>query len=157
MTTSSWKVLRMASILIQLKTIAGKGNSNQNVKYVFVDYNYFSTQTFYKLTQVDYDGNKVTENKVVIIDRADVVNDLDIVLYPNPSKGEVTLKTYIENSGEVNIKVLNLLGELIYNEKINLKKGQNQNTFDFSNLANGIYKIEVQNQHSRKVVQFVKQ
>ncbi len=137
-------------------TIAGKGNSSQNINYQFNDFEYFSPKTFYRLIQVDYDG-KEHKSQVIVVNRQNDLNDLDILLYPNPSTGEVNLKTYLENSGEVNIKVMNLLGELIYNEKINFKVGYNNHTFDFSNLANGIYAIEFQNQYSRKVVQFVKQ
>lgn len=158
-TNNDYFILESSSDGVNFKsitTIAGNGNSSQNINYQFNDFEYFSPKTFYRLIQVDYDGEQ-HKSQVITVNRQNDFNDMDIVLYPNPSTGEVNLKTYVENSGEVNIRVLNLLGELIYNEKVNLKVGYNNNTFDFSNLANGIYAIEFQNQFSRKVVQFVKQ
>ncbi len=60
-------------------------------------------------------------------------------IYPNPSNGIFNLELFNVNT----IKVLNTLGSVVYQEKINTN--ETKSTIDLSNLANGIYFIAVLN------------
>jgi hypothetical protein len=50
--------------IIYLKT--GSGNSNQSIKYTYNDYTFKNTINYYRLTQVDFDGQLETFNPISI-------------------------------------------------------------------------------------------
>lgn len=64
----------------------------------------------------------------------------EAVVYPNPSNGIF----YMDVNSEVkNIKVVNILGDVIYNQNIDSSETKKQ--IDLSNFANGVYIISVTN------------
>ena len=65
--------------------------------------------------------------------------DNSIFVYPNPSNGKYYVKLPQGMNGEINIKVYNLLGEILLNTKTN----NNLCQIDLSNQTNGIYMIRV--------------
>jgi hypothetical protein len=105
---------------------------------------------------IDYDGEK-EKSDVITISRSDVFDSWDVTLYPNPSQGEVTLDINLLEGESVNVRVLSLLGQVIYNENIDCEKGKNVNNFDLTKLSKGIYHIEVSTISSRKTLQYIKQ
>ena len=65
----------------------------------------------------------------------------EAVIYPNPTNGVFT----IDFKNEVNnIKVINMLGAVILDEKVDLNAGTSKN-FDLSNFSNGMYIVNVSN------------
>ena len=54
-----------------LVTINGSGNSNTKIKYKVTDYNVKPTINYYRMQQVDYDGNSVTYEIISIDNRID--------------------------------------------------------------------------------------
>ena len=74
----------------------------------------------------------------------DKTNAFQTLLYPNPSNGVSTLAIHLNNSSNVDISVLNILGEEVYKHQSGvLSAGGHLNTIDLSNNANGIYFIRV--------------
>lgn len=134
----------------------GAGNSTQTNFYNFKDYNYNSPITYYRLKQVDYDGTPSYSN-TIIINRTVSSSSMTITVFPNPTTGHLNVNTLSRFSGNAEIKVMNMIGELIYFDKKYLEEGLNNSVFDFSSLARGIYSIEVKTDMERKVIQFVKQ
>lgn len=63
---------------------------------------------------------------------------------PNPFVGTTTIKYELMNSGTITYKVSNLLGEVVYQERYQGKKGSNQFTFDGSEMNPGIYLYSVE-------------
>lgn len=61
-------------------------------------------------------------------------------LYPNPTKGNVTLE--IAQGGTYRIDVLNVVGQVVYSEEVNVNGGEKLNR-DFSNLNKGIYLVNM--------------
>jgi hypothetical protein len=137
-------------------TILASGNSNQTMYYTFSDFNYHLPKTYYKLRMVDYDGEKSYSN-IVATDRSFEITDIKMNIYPNPSNGEFNLSLNLLSKGDISIRVLNLQGQLIYNEISKGLKGENYFNYDFSNLANGVYHIEVIQSNKKKTVQYIKQ
>ncbi len=79
-----------------------------------------------------------------------VLNDLETNVYPNPTNATL----YVDYKNATTIKVVNTLGMVIYDEKIeSLTSGTK--TIDLSNFANGIYFITVSNEqksYNQKVI-----
>jgi hypothetical protein len=72
------------------------------------------------------------------------VGNLDVNVYPNPSNGFINLDF---NSEVNNIKVTNLLGQEVYNEKINQLTIGTTKSIDLSKFQNGIYIVNVSNEN----------
>lgn len=64
----------------------------------------------------------------------------EIVIYPNPTNGVLN----VDFSKANNIKVMNTLGTIVYDEKVDQLSTGTKN-IDLSNFANGIYLINVSN------------
>lgn len=69
-------------------------------------------------------------------------NNPEAVVYPNPTKGVFT----IDFKSEIkNIKVVNILGEVVYNENIDAANAETTKKIDLSNFTNGVYIVNVSN------------
>lgn len=75
---------------------------------------------------------------------------VQIFIYPNPVKG----KLFIENSSETidQIKVFNMLGKVVQVKK---NINQNQTNIDLSELASGVYLVQVSTDQNQKLVKRV--
>ena len=60
-----------------------------------------------------------------------------ISIYPNPSNGFVR----IDYQGDYNLKILNLLGEVVFDMRYN--NADESNSIDLSKLTNGIYLLNI--------------
>jgi polyhydroxybutyrate depolymerase len=69
----------------------------------------------------------------------------NIKLFPNP----VTEKLFIEGLSEANVKVINLVGEMIIQKN-------NANSIDVSSLNSGIYFLQITSGNTQSVIKFIK-
>lgn len=81
----------------------------------------------------------------------------DIRIFPNPNKGVFTVKGDLgAASEEVTLEVTDMLGQVVYNEKIKLVNGQLNEQVSLNNsLANGAYTLRVQGNSERYTSHFV--
>ncbi|WP_221393622.1 T9SS type A sorting domain-containing protein [Dyadobacter sp. NIV53] len=114
-----------AKSFIKIGFADGKGNTALQSTYRFLDISYSSTD-FYRLKQLDYNGN-VSYSRIIRINSAqDSFN-----VYPNPATISVTIDAPHTSR---NIKILNLNGQIIYD--LPAKPSQ---TISTSNLQSGTY------------------
>ena len=85
--------------------INGSGNSSVEINYSFIDNRTSAGMLYYRLKQTDYDGS-TTYSQIVI---AEIPNDIEIKLYPNPATEFFTLQGKI--AGKLDIYTTN--GKLI--------------------------------------------
>ena len=65
-------------------------------------------------------------------------------VYPNPFNNHTTLEIKIESESESNISIFDLKGQMIYTDKVQLKKKIINNIdLDLSGIPSGIYFINV--------------
>jgi PKD repeat protein len=86
-----------------------------------------------------------------------ILQSLD--LFPNPSKGQVSLAINSASDAEVKIEIVNITGQSVYSRKEGLKSGANKFELNQTALDNGIYFLNVIDLHtgSLKTLRFVKQ
>jgi len=77
-------------------------------------------------------------------------NNLDLNIYPNPAIDNIAINIR-QNNSKITVNIYNLLGELQYNSLL-----ENNTNVDISNLANGVYIIEVINDEEIKKAKFIK-
>lgn len=77
----------------------------------------------------------------------------NMVLYPNPSKGEFKLDIKSSVSKNVNIEILNATGKLIFETKWKLESGNNQIPFDLTKVATGIYILNISDENGKNHIE----
>ncbi len=82
------------------------------------------------------------------------INDL-ISLSPNPNNGNFAINYFSVTNKKVKFKIVDILGQILLANEINLTKGTNQMDMSIPNLKKGIYFLEFEsdnNKHIEKVV-----
>jgi len=116
--------------------INGVGNSNSINNYNFTDL----TQngfTYYRLTQVDFDGKKTMFNPIAVDCNKSKEMNKTTLLYPNPA----TEWFLLELPGEIKAKVqiFTITGMLI----TELDEVSSSSKININNLKHGVYIIKV--------------
>jgi hypothetical protein len=65
-------------------------------------------------------------------------------LYPNPAKGSANLTINLKSNTKVELKVVNLMGEVVKTSVVETEAGLNNINVDLSGVASGIYMVNVQ-------------
>jgi hypothetical protein len=79
----------------------------------------------------------------------------NVSIFPNPANNETTLKIKSDNSINSSIKILNVIGQIVYTKQIALNPGTNNFKIDTKDLSTGIYMVIVEsekNSISKKLV-----
>lgn len=87
----------------------------------------------------------------------DLENDVDVNIYPNPTKGRFILEIEGTNEQNINLRITNVNGQLIQSESLEVRRGMNKFEFDLSTRAKGIYFIEITNDNYNKTEKLVTQ
>jgi len=130
---------------IEVAVVSGNGTTNESISYNEVDSNPFGGISYYRLTQVDYDGtSKVYPPVKVAVPLSGMITTR---VYPNPSNGEsisINLAGF-DKSLLAQLEVINVRGEVLYQEDIVLDKGSAfQKDISFDNpLVQGVYLLKV--------------
>jgi len=66
-----------------------------------------------------------------------------VVLYPNPSAGNITMEVWLAKEENANIQIMNTLGQTVFSKNQKLVNGSNKIDFNLSNLAKGTYYLQI--------------
>jgi hypothetical protein len=143
---SEWKLIGF---------VEGSGNSNSAKNYSFIDENISAGKYLYRLKQIDTDG-QFEYSKTIEIELGSPSKIKLSQNYPNPFNPTTTISFSLPQSGNVSLKVYNLIGQQV-SELINEFKEPGVYTVNFKaeNLNSGIYvyKLEVNGLvQSRKMI-----
>lgn len=136
--------------------IDGAGNSNQLTNYFYTDEVFADETTYYRLKQIDFDGNYAYFSPVSINCATDNT-DINVVIYPNPFKESINLE--ITNFGypQTQITICDILGKkLSIQDFTNIKNNRIFTSFDLKTLACGMYFVEVRANDFKKNFKIVK-
>lgn len=70
-------------------------------------------------------------------------NNNNILLYPNPTNATATIKIEASSNSKAVVNIVNMVGQVIYNQTLNLKAGSNYQLIDASTFAKGLYYISI--------------
>jgi len=127
--------------------VEGHGNSNSPKEYSFVDKSVMGGKYSYRLKQIDTDG-KFEYSKEAEVDVGSPGKFELSQNYPNPFNPLTTIKFSLPRSGDVKLKVFNLLGEVVETLVDNFHDaGVYTINFDASALNSGfyVYRLEAGN------------
>ncbi len=126
---------------------AGSGNNS----YQFLDNNSIAGSNYYRLVYVDKSG-KVSYSKVVEV----VVKKQGLLtLYPNPAKNVLTLSITNSANEPSIVKVVDVLGNVVKQQTVQLVAGSNRISLAIDNLAKGSYFVVIKGSSTQQK-QFIK-
>ncbi|MES2590753.1 MAG: T9SS type A sorting domain-containing protein [Bacteroidota bacterium] len=83
-------------------------------------------------------------------------NNLSMSVYPNPSSDKsFTLSFNVLQKTNVEIRILNVLGKVVYSEKLSNFSGHYQKLIDLKDIAGGIYFTELLNGTTRSTAKII--
>ncbi|MEZ4889506.1 MAG: T9SS type A sorting domain-containing protein [Crocinitomicaceae bacterium] len=121
--------------------IDGNGSTTIEQKYSFNHRQQSNTTTYYRLTQVDFDGTR----EILRTISANCINKDEIVVSPNPTNGQFSV--YNVQKGAI-VSVFSALGTQLSSTVVET----NFANFDLSNHPAGVYFINVQSENNLKTL-----
>ncbi|MBI9054891.1 MAG: choice-of-anchor J domain-containing protein [Bacteroidales bacterium] len=108
------------------------------------DYTYYVTATY-----SNPDGESEASNKEEITINTNGISDKDfensLMIYPNPSNGQFTIKTDAQISGDVIVNLYDLSGKLVYSNTFNSNNIQFNERIRIDNAKHGMYNLQLIN------------
>lgn len=139
-----------AIVFSEIGRVKGAGNSEQNLHYSFYDESPLHGINYYRLQQVDFNGN-VEYSKLIFIES--IVKE-KLLLYPNPAMNEVYVEIPENIAGKYTILLLDQNGKLIYTS---VKSDQYLHRIAIENLPEGYYAIVLSSNSKQYFTSFLKQ
>jgi len=115
-------------------------------------YEPLATDNYYTIVTNEFGCESEQSNTIYFVYTGMFEKNINsISLYPNPNNGIFTLELNSEVDDDVNIKILNSLGAVVY-EKENIEAtGNFKTTIDLSELYKGLYFLVIENYQGRTV------
>jgi hypothetical protein len=140
----------------EIAEIKGAGTSSEVNKFNYSHINAPLGKNYYKLRQIDFDGN-YTDSKVVVFDgRCANLNFNTESIYYNAVNNmlNLTLNSLVDERGCFSL--LDVSGRIIFKESFNINKHTDLYTFSMPLLSNGVYLVTLSDdgggQYSQKIV-----
>lgn len=147
----------------ELQTVRGSGNSVELHSYQCFDEKPAAGKVnYYRLKQVDYDGNYVLSH-VVPVDFTSAAHvsgsSANVSVYPVPAVNTLNFDLAHNYSGNVTVSIFNIDGKNMLHNDYEAGKFSSQSKLDISALPAGIYHVSVLDQASGKTesIKFVKE
>jgi hypothetical protein len=118
------------------------GNSTALLLYNFDDAAATAINTYYRLKQLDKDGNFSYSNTILV--KATKAAALEIVsIYPNPVANQLNVVISSPNYRKATIVIADVFGKNLISENVSLNAGDNTATLIVNQLAAGTYTLKL--------------
>ncbi len=141
---------------IDFETIAeldAVGNTQEEINYSYTDFNVGRNVTYY-YRYVSVDVDMYTETSPIVSGM--LKNDADftesVLIYPNPTNGDVSMEISLEKNSQLEMKVFNSAGQLMESNEWFANSGNNVFAIRSANWAAGVYFVEISDVTSGETV-----
>jgi subtilisin family serine protease len=132
--------------------VSGNGTTTNGMQYSFEDNDLLAGRIFYRLKQLDFNGDFEYSNEIMV----EVLNLSDYQLYqnyPNPFNPSTTIKYSVPAQSKIKISLYDIIG----NEVITLFEGIQQSgvhnvNFTADNLPSGVYFVSMTAENFSKAI-----
>jgi hypothetical protein len=133
--------------------IDGAGNSNSFLNYQFVDIKPINQVAYYRLKQVDFDG-QFSYSQVIAL-RNNQKLSAELKAYPNPSDGHFLITNIPFDEGEDFVcQVYNLQGELLKKD-LQISNASGNLLLQLNDLKSGVYWVSITNGYTTATTKVV--
>lgn len=115
------------------------GLSNEEIDYRFTHYSPNSGANYYRLEQIDLDGQKNYSNVIKLVQDA---NGL-VTVYPSPMQNVLNISIALMQSEKITVNLFDPSGRLILNEEHDMNKTNNSIELNVQDLVPGIYNLNI--------------
>ena len=123
----------------QVGTVQGEGNSNTTLNYVFYDEHPFTGISYYRLRQVDFDGQySHSEIRSVYIKTHEIIS-----IYPNPAGEYIQYLVASEDGSTVITKIIDILGREVLRTEETIEPGITVRKISTAAFSNGSYLLQI--------------
>lgn len=122
--------------------VIGKGTTNTTNSYEFIDKRSLSGETYYRLKQVDFNGQFEYSN-IVSAKILGGSNDLILSVFPNPTSSTAVVRLRENFDLESTIELVTTSGQVI--KTLTLNPNSNSLEINLEGLTEGIYFLSVKN------------
>ncbi|MDX2361859.1 MAG: T9SS type A sorting domain-containing protein [Crocinitomicaceae bacterium] len=123
--------------------VDGNGTTNSPSNYSLTDYNPAPGINYYRLRQVDFDGQFRYSN-VIAFEFNGNDDAYFISASPNPTSGVTKILFNSNNQGNSVICVYNSLGKQVFNQTYYTQSGLNSIEIDLNSVAKGVYILSLE-------------
>ncbi|TSA51154.1 MAG: T9SS C-terminal target domain-containing protein, partial [Sphingobacteriales bacterium] len=131
----------------EIGIVNGNGTTETKHNYTLSDEAPISGVSYYRLKQVDFDGN-FSYSQIIAVEIHSTQTDWSI--YPNPVSEQLTVNCNQFAGSTINL--MDVFGRIIISQKINLKS----EIINLKSIPSGIYFIELNDGRASEVKKFVK-
>lgn len=122
--------------------VKGAGNSREINSYNVVDATPLKGTSYYRLTQVDFNGASETFAPVAV----NMSGKLSLTsVNSNTEAGNIDLNIYSPSATSTSIRITDLSGRTIASQQVNLVEGYQSVNINTNNLSSGIHIIQIMN------------
>jgi hypothetical protein len=125
-----------------LTEMQGAGNSTTTSNYRFLHFNPKRGVNYYRLTQVDFNGDRTEYTSIAITNKSDNDNNLFSNIFPNPNKS-IFYFNYNGNrfNQPINVKIMDWAGRVVLIGSIDKFNNTQGITLDIGNIDSGVYTV----------------
>ena len=123
-------------------TVEGNGNSSVPIKYSFADTNPLAGTSYYRLKQVDYNG-EFAYSKVVAVSARGIAAEMQLQVYPNPFNSEINITVTAQKNGSTLMQLIDMQGSVVHSGNLELRPGLNELSLPLQFIKNGMYILKL--------------
>ena len=138
----------------EILTVDGQGNISQPTYYSQIDIDGCVGICYYRLIQVDFDGQRAEPEVLVLKDNTQTP-ELAISVSPNPINQIAHIAFVAPDGGVFTLNITTQTGKLIYSTKILGDEGNNHTSYHASFLSSGSYYFILEDDKGNRTQQLV--
>lgn len=158
---NNYNVTAEAGLTYVWSISAGKGTilSGNQTATISARFNVVDTATLFVISNTAENCKSLPSKVVINVTPAVGLNEesgvRNLSVYPIPAKTVVNLKLEGLENGNAEVRIINMLGQVVHSQNINLTTGIQTHSIDVSTLHKGIYLIELQHSKNKLVKRIV--
>jgi hypothetical protein len=134
--------------------VKGNGNTTEPQQYTFTDKH--TTNCFYRLKQIDYNGTSNYSDLIEVKENLEVAGLSLVQNFPNPFNPVTKIEFALPEQSDITLKVYDILGkEVAILASGNYTAGRYTVPFDGTNHASGIYFCEMKAGAHKSIIKMI--
>jgi PKD repeat protein len=149
----------LETVTPQITAFTPSGTTDWHQVSITIPASYYTANFRFKFVFTSKGGNNIYIDDINI-DLSSGINELNnlinnLSIFPNPAANLLNIKFELEETKPFNFKIVDVIGESVYNTSSFMMKGENFLTIDLKQFSSGLYFLKVDDgrmEFSRKII-----